>query len=101
MQLNARKTSKTIKMWVEELNRNFSKKDIDVNTQKDGQPLSLLEKGNQNYNEIPPYTDQNGHHKKNLQIINAGEGMEEREPSCTVHGNVIDTATIENKMEIP
>ena len=38
---------------------------------------------------------------KNLQIINAGEGVEEREPSCTVDGNVIDTATMENSMEIP
>ena len=25
---------------------------------------------------------------KNLQTINAGEGMEKREPSCTVGGNV-------------
>ena len=26
--------------------------------------------------------------KKNLQTINAGEGVEEREPFCTVGGNV-------------
>ena len=26
--------------------------------------------------------------KKNLQIINAGEGVEKREPSCTVDENV-------------
>ena len=26
--------------------------------------------------------------KKNLQTINAGEGVEKREPSCTVGGNV-------------
>ena len=31
---------------------------------------------NQNYNEVPPYTGQVGHHQKNLQIINAGEGAE-------------------------
>ena len=35
-----------------------------------------------------PLTGQNGHHQKNLQTINAGEGMEKREPSCTVDGNV-------------
>ena len=26
--------------------------------------------------------------KKNVETINVGEGMEEREPSCTVGGNV-------------
>ena len=43
---------------------------------------------NQNYNEVSPYTGQNGHHQKNLQTINAGEGVEKREPSYTVGGNV-------------
>ena len=31
---------------------------------------------------------QNGHHQKNLQTLNAGEGMEKREPSYTVGGKV-------------
>ena len=39
---------------------------------------------NQNHNEVSPHTGQNGHHQKNLQRINAGEGVEKREPSCTV-----------------
>ena len=30
----------------------------------------------------------NGHHEKNLQLINAGEGVERRELSCTVGGIV-------------
>ena len=38
---------------------------------------------------------------KNLQTINAEEGVEKREPSCTVGGNVIGTATMENSMEVP
>ena len=38
---------------------------------------------------------------KNLQAINTGEGVEKREPSCTVRGNVNDTATMENSMEVP
>ena len=29
-----------------------------------------------------------GHRSKSLQVINAGEGVEKREPSCTVGGNV-------------
>ena len=42
---------------------------------------------NQNYNEVSPHTGQNGHHQS-LQTINAGEGVETREPSYTVGGNV-------------
>ena len=34
-----------------------------------------------------PHTGQNGH-QKNLQKINAGEGVEKREHSCTVGGNI-------------
>ena len=38
------------------------------------------------------FTGQNGHHqkkkKKLLQTINTGEGVEKREPACTVDGNV-------------
>ena len=34
---------------------------------------------------------------KNLQTINAGEGVEKRDPSYTVGGN----ATMENSVEIP
>ena len=43
---------------------------------------------NQNYSGVSPHTGQNGHHQKNLQTINAGKGMEKREPSYTVGGNV-------------
>ena len=43
---------------------------------------------NQKHNEMSPHTDQNGHHKKSLQTINAGEGVEKREHSCIVGGNV-------------
>ena len=35
-----------------------------------------------------------------LQTINAGEGVEKRERSCTVGGNVNYTATMEDGMEI-
>ena len=42
----------------------------------------------QNYRVIPTHTSQNGHHQKSQQAINAGEGVEKRELSCTVGGNV-------------
>ena len=37
---------------------------------------------------------------KNLQVTNAGEGVEKREPSHTVGGNVIGATTMENSTEI-
>ena len=43
---------------------------------------------NQKYNEITRHTSQNGHHQKGLQTIIAGEGVEKREHSYTVGGNV-------------
>ena len=39
---------------------------------------------NQNHNEVPFHASQNGCY---LQAINAGEGVEKREPSYTVGGN--------------
>ena len=41
---------------------------------------------NQNHNEVPFHASQNGC-DPSLQAINAGEGVEKREPSYTVGGN--------------
>ena len=38
---------------------------------------------------------------KSLQAVNAGEGVEKREPSYTVDGNVNLYTTMENSVEIP
>ena len=38
---------------------------------------------------------------KNLQTINAGEGVEKREPSILLVGMQTSTATTENSVEIP
>ena len=43
---------------------------------------------NQNYNEVPPHTSQKWPSLTSQQITNAGEGMEKREPSFAVGGNV-------------
>ena len=43
---------------------------------------------NQNYNVGSLHTSQNDYHQKKLQTINAGEGVEKREASYTVDGNV-------------
>ena len=38
---------------------------------------------------------------KRLQIINAGEGVEKREPLALLVGMQIDTVTMDNSMQIP
>ena len=50
--------------------------------------INYQRNANQNYNEVSPYTAQNGHHQKNLQAINAGESVEKRESAYTVGENV-------------
>ena len=45
---------------------------------------------NQNHNEVPFHASQNGCDPKSLQAVNAGEGVEKREPSYTVDGNAND-----------
>ena len=55
---------------------------------------------NQNHNEVPFHASQNGCYPS-LQAINAGEGVEKREPSYTVGGNANRTATTENSTKIP
>ena len=73
----------------EDLNRHFSKEGNQMaNKHKNAQHCSLLEKwksklqwGITSYQSEWPSS-------KNLQIINAGEGVEEKELSYTVSGNV-------------
>ena len=54
----------------------------------------------QKHNEVSPHTGQNGYHFKNIQIINAEEDVEKREPSYTVGGNVICAATMKNSNKL-
>lgn len=52
-----------------------------------------------NHNEIPPYTRQDGHYKKQ-KIIKVGKNVQKLEPLCTVGGNVKCTAIVENSIEM-
>ena len=56
---------------------------------------------NQNHNEVPSHTGQNGCYQKTLQTINDGAGVEKRNPLTFLVGMQTGTATVDNSVEIP
>ena len=56
---------------------------------------------NQNHYEVTISHQSEWLRSKSLQIINAGEGVEKREPSYTVGGNANYYSHMEKSVEIP
>ena len=55
---------------------------------------------NQNHNEVPSHTGQNGCYQK-VYKLNAGAGVEKRNPLTLLVGMQTSIATMENSVEIP